>query len=93
VTFEPLRVLGMVALLAGCSSSSAPAASPQLQVVTVSGAPLNAVAGDAVPFKVVVVETDGTQQELPSSAEVTWTSPAVVTALDPSSTAPSPLPV
>jgi mono/diheme cytochrome c family protein len=87
-----LGLFSLAALVGGCGSSSAPAA-PQLGIAAVSGAPLSAVAGDAVALQVVVVEADGSTHPLSDGVSVTWTSPAVVTALPPGSTAPSPLPV
>ena len=84
-------------LCAACSSSSnAPAAPPELEVVTASGAPLQAVAGDAVALKVVLSMADGSTQDLPKGASVAWSSPdnnvVAVTTLPPGSTQPSPLP-
>jgi hypothetical protein len=82
-----------LASIACSSSTAAPPAPPQLQIVTVSGAPLQAVAGDAVALKVVVVDAEGTATDLPSGATVAWTLPEPVTALPPDSTASSPLPL
>jgi hypothetical protein len=90
-----VRFVASVALggsLAGCSSSSGGGTS-QLVIVTTAGGPLLAVAGDAVGLKVVLMAADGTTQDLPSGASVSWTSPDVVTTLPPESTAASPLPV
>ena len=89
---------GMVAALAGaltaCSSSSGtPPPSPEFQIVSASGGPLSAVAGDALALKVVVVDTDGSTQELPGGASVLWTLPYPVVTLPPESIAASPLPV
>ncbi len=81
-----------IALACGCSASSGTPAAPALRIVTVSGAPLHAVAGDAVALKVVVVDEDGAVHDLPSGATVAWTSPPEVAALPPDSMAPSPLP-
>jgi mono/diheme cytochrome c family protein len=71
-------------LLAGCSSSGAPGA---LAIVTASGDSPKGVAGDALLLKVM----QGTD-ELPADATVTWSGAPTVVALDPSSTAASPLP-
>jgi mono/diheme cytochrome c family protein len=70
-------------LLQGCSSSSV---AGQLAVVSSSGS-LQGVAGDALALKVT---NDG--DDLPADATVTWSGVPTVTALDPSSTAASPLP-
>jgi mono/diheme cytochrome c family protein len=81
-----------------CSSSSAPsqttpeASVADFAIVTASGAPLQANVGDAVSLKVVQQMPDGTTRPLPSGAKVSWTSPVTVTALDPSSSAASPIP-
>lgn len=91
---RPLSVLlGAISALCSCSSSSGSPAAPRLAIVTASGDPLHAVAGDALELQVVLVDADGATHPLPGGASVTWTSPAVVTALTPDSTAPSPLPV
>jgi mono/diheme cytochrome c family protein len=89
---KALALVSLAVLVGGCSSSAG-ASAPQLGIVSVSGAPLSAVAGDAVALQVVVVEADGSTHPLSDTASVVWTSPAVVTALPPDSTAPSPLPV
>jgi hypothetical protein len=69
----------------GCSSSAgAPA---DLTIAASSGSLAAAVAGDAIALKIM----DGAN-ELPSGATVTWSGVPTVTALDPSSTADSPLP-
>jgi mono/diheme cytochrome c family protein len=88
------------ALLWSCSSAPvAPAdagvktdAAEVLEIVTTSGSSLTANAGDAVQLMIVQRMGDGTSMPLPSGAKVTWTKPATVTALDPSSTASSPVP-
>jgi mono/diheme cytochrome c family protein len=81
--------LGAVA----CSSgSSEPATPPTLQIVTSSGAPLSAVAGDAVALKVVLVASDGTVGDLPTGTTVQWSVPYPVVTLPPDSIAASPLP-
>jgi hypothetical protein len=77
--------------LAACSSSSGTDSSPTasatgLKIVTASGAPLQAVAGDALPLKVVLTFADGSTQDLPSGANVTWSGPPTVTASDPNGT-------
>lgn len=79
------------AMLALTSCSKAPAATG-LTVVTASGDAVQGVAGDAITVKVVQTMDDGSTQELPSDATVTWAGVPTVTALDPSSTADSPLP-
>lgn len=68
-------------LLLGCSSGS-----DELTITSSSGA-LQGVAGDALVLKV----TQGSDA-LPSGATVTWSGVPTVTALDPSSTAASPIP-
>jgi mono/diheme cytochrome c family protein len=85
-------VVALLGLLVGCGSSSGGPAEPQLQIVTVSGAPLYAVAGDALPLKVVIVAVDGTTQDLPVGASVAWTLPGLVDTLPPDSADSSPLP-
>lgn len=87
-----LAPLAFVGLVGSCGSTSG-GTPPQLQIVSISGAPLYAVAGDGLALEVVVAEADGSTHDLPGSASVTWTSPAVVTALPPDSAAASPLPV
>ncbi len=72
-----------IVLLQGCSS---PDASGALAVEAASGA-LQGVAGDAIALE---VKRDG--DALPAGATVTWSGVPTVTALDPSSTAASPLP-
>jgi len=85
----------LAALVAACGSSppSNTSPTPQLRIVTTSGAPLEAVAGDAVSLTVVEVMADGTTADLPAGANIAWTSPAVVTTLPPNSEASSPVPV
>src|SRR6185437_7897107 len=79
--------------LAACSSSSSDGSGDSastatgLKIVAVSGAPLQAVAGDALPLKVVLAFADGTTQDLPSTAQVTWSGPPTVTTSDPDGTA------
>jgi mono/diheme cytochrome c family protein len=79
--------------LAACGGTPVGASSPQLQIVTTSGAPLAAVAGDAIALKVVLVAPDGTMGDLPGDAKVMWTAPYPVVTLPPNSIAASPLPV
>jgi mono/diheme cytochrome c family protein len=81
-----------VGLACGCGTAAPAPSAPELQIVTLSGAPLYAVAGDVVELKVVLVAADGTIQDLPSGTRVSWTSPPAVTALAPESADPSPLP-
>jgi mono/diheme cytochrome c family protein len=70
-------------VLLGCSGSGGSGA---FSIVAASGSPQGA-AGDALVLKV----TDGAD-DLPSGSTVTWSGVPTVTALDPSSTAASPLP-
>ena len=90
------NALALLVGLSACSSSPDAAAPPQLQIVTVSGAPLEAVAGDAIALKVVQSQSDGSTSPLPAGANVAWSSPGgiipIVTTLPPDSTAASPLP-
>jgi mono/diheme cytochrome c family protein len=83
-------VAAFAALMAlpGCGGGST-----QLEIVTASGSPLQAVAGDGVKLKVVQSTSGGSTEDLPAGATVTWTSPATITALPFDSTAPSPLPL
>jgi mono/diheme cytochrome c family protein len=77
----------------GASGASEPEALPQFQIVTASGGPLEAVAGDALLLKVVELLPDGSTGDLPTGANVVWTSPSPITSLPPNSGAPSPMPV
>ena len=52
---------------------------------------MNATVGDAVALEVVETFSDGSTKDVPLSS-VTWTSPTTVTALNPDSTADSPIP-
>jgi mono/diheme cytochrome c family protein len=73
--------------LAACSSSSSPSADVTgMQIVTVAGGPLTAVAGDAVALKVVETLSDGSTQDLPAGAQVAWSGPPTVTATAPDAT-------
>ncbi len=82
----------LAALAAACGSAApAPSSSPELRIVTASGAPLEALAGDAVSLKVVEVMGDGSTEDLPAGASITWTSPAYITTLPPNSEASSPI--
>jgi cytochrome c553 len=85
----------LAALVAACGSSppSASSPTPQLRIVTTSGAPLEAVAGDGVSLTVVEVMADGSTEDLPAGANITWTSPGAITTLPPNSEASSPIPV
>jgi hypothetical protein len=91
-----LTVACVLAVIAcACSSSPSPTTTPaasQLAIVSASGGPLSAVAGDALALKVVIVAPDGSTEDLPASANVSWTAPGVITALSPDSTDPSPIP-
>jgi len=76
------------------SGATEPEALPQFQIVTASGGPLEALAGDALSLKVVEVLPDGATGDLPAGSSVVWTSPSPpITALPPNSGAPSPMPV
>lgn len=89
--FFPPFVMIAVASLVACESdhaSSAPASGPSLRIVTTSGAPLSAVAGDALPLEVVMVAADGTTSALPEGATFEWTSPNRLGAVLPGTTAP-----
>jgi mono/diheme cytochrome c family protein len=80
----PFSALGLTTfLLLGCAGSGG---SGELAIVASSGA-LKGVAGDALALKV----TEG-GNALPSGATVAWSGVPTVVALDPSSTAASPLP-
>jgi cytochrome c553 len=91
---KPLFLRSLVMLtvaLVACQSDddSTPTASgPSLRIVTTSGAPLSAVAGDALPLKIVKVESDGTVSDLPVGATFEWTSPGKLKALPPETVAP-----
>jgi len=89
-----VRLLSLtLGVCAACSSApAAPSAAPELAIVTASGGPLQAVAGDAIALKVVQVMADGSTHDLPKGASVEWTSPDTIATLPPMSTAPSPLP-
>jgi hypothetical protein len=82
VSFSALGLTTL--LLLGCSGSSE---SGELAIATASGSIEGVVAGDALALKL----TKG-GDALPSGATVTWSGVPTVTALDPSSTAASPLP-
>ncbi len=89
------RVAFCALALGACACSGSPAespAAPSLRIVSAGSAPLHAFAGDAVALKLVEVDGDGSVKDLPPGAKVAWTLPSVVTALDPESTAASPLP-
>jgi hypothetical protein len=94
VARSPAPPLSLVLLVGLTSCGSAPSApfAPELQIVTASGAPLHAVAGDGLLLKVVQSTPDGGTQDLSSKATVAWTLPGVVTTLPPGATASSPLP-
>jgi mono/diheme cytochrome c family protein len=85
----------LVLSAAACSSSSSPAG-PQptgVQIVTVSGGPLTAAAGDAIALKAVQTLSDGSTRELPAPAQVAWSGPPTVTTTVPDGTpADSPYP-
>jgi mono/diheme cytochrome c family protein len=96
ITLLRLAIAPALAVLScACSGSPSPVTTPaasQLAIVSTSGGPLSAVAGDALPLKVVIVAPDGSMADLTASANVSWTAPGVVTALPPDSTAMSPIP-
>jgi hypothetical protein len=71
---KALALVSLATLFGGCSGSTR-ASAPQLGIVAVSGAPLSAVAGDAVALQVVVVDADGSTHPLSDVASVVWTSP------------------
>jgi len=87
------RALALVVLLSACSGSSGGPAAPDYQIVASTGGALQAVAGDAIGLKVVVVAADGSMRDLATGMSVAWTSPDSVTTLPPDNSAPSPLPV
>jgi mono/diheme cytochrome c family protein len=89
---RPLASLGVALLVAACSDSSSSATPMGYEIVTVSGSPLEAIAGDAVPLEVVEKLSDGSTSPLASGATVTWSGPKHVSALPYNSTAASPLP-
>lgn len=72
----------------GGSNGSAQHGGSELRIVTATGGPLVAIAGDALALKVVQVSTDGSVSDLPPSAQVTWTSPDVFSAYPPNTQAP-----
>ena len=79
----PILALVAVPFLA-CSSSSGSSQTPTgVQIVTASGAPLTAVAGDALALKVVATLPDGSTEDLPAGAKVTWSGPPTLTATSP----------
>jgi mono/diheme cytochrome c family protein len=83
------NLLPLLLLSAACSSSTSPAAGPEptgIEVVTVSGGPLTAAAGDALALKVVQKLSDGTTRDLPAPAQVAWSGPPTVTATAPDGT-------
>jgi hypothetical protein len=93
-----LAIFLLPALSAACSSSSSspgdpkPASDSRLRIVTVSGAPMVASAGDALALKIVEVAADGSTSDLPAGAKVVWTAPDVLAALAPNTQAPSLVP-
>jgi mono/diheme cytochrome c family protein len=90
---RPLSRLVMLGLgLGACSGSSGDTTVPDYRIVSRSGGLLQGVAGDALALKVVVVEPDGSTQDLPAGANAAWILPDLVTTLPAGSTAQSPLP-
>ena len=71
------------------SGNDAPATVTGMEIVTASGAPLQAAAGDAIPLKVVLTLSDGTTEPLPMGTQVTWTQPGTVVAQDPNDAGPN----
>ena len=74
------------------SIDAAPEVGPSvtgMKIVTASGAPLQAAAGDAVPLKVVLTLSDGTTEALPAGSQVTWIAPTTVVAEDPDDAGPN----
>ncbi len=83
----------LAATAVACGSAASPASSPPaLRIVATSGAPLEAVAGDAIPLTVVEVSEDGGLRPLPEEATVTWESPARIAVLPPGSPSANPIP-
>lgn len=74
---------GMSDAGAGDAANDAPAISPGLHIVAVSGHPLAAAAGDAIPLQVVMVLDDGGIQPLPAGTSVAWIAPSTIVAQDP----------
>jgi mono/diheme cytochrome c family protein len=64
-------------------TNDAPPTVTGMKIVTVSGAPLQANAGDAIPLQVVLTLSNGTTEPLPAGTQVTWTAPSTVVAQDP----------
>jgi hypothetical protein len=93
-------VVGVVAAACGGTSTSSGSSGPSsvtasspFAIVTASGGPLEAVAGDALPLRVAEVEPDGSTADLPAGSQVVWTaSIASIEALAPDSSDPSPMP-
>jgi len=79
-----LLPIAMMLSVAGCSSaSSGDDTATGLEIVTVSGAPLSAAAGEALQLKVVSKLADGSTKDLPSGTQVSWSGPTAVTATAP----------
>jgi mono/diheme cytochrome c family protein len=84
---------GGTATSSGASGPSSGSSSSQFAIVTASGGPLEAVAGDALPLRVVEVGPDGSTADLPAGSQVVWAaSMASIEALAPGTMAPSPMP-
>jgi hypothetical protein len=64
------------------SDASSEASVKSLKIESVSGGPLQGAPGDAVGLQVLVTFSDGTSS-VAAADQVKWTSPATVTALDP----------
>ncbi len=60
-----------------------------MAIVTASGAPLTAAAGDAIPLEVVLTLSNGKTAPLPMGTEVTWTQRQTIVAQDPNDAGPS----
>jgi mono/diheme cytochrome c family protein len=88
VAFNMRALLSIVAAgLLACSSSNEIPSVSSLQIVRASGAPLSAVAGDALALKVVETMADGSTKDLPARATVSWSGPPMVMASSPDGTA------
>ena len=75
--------LALLVSVLGCSSSGGATPVSGLKIVTASGEPLAAVAGDGLALKVVQEMSDGSTQDLPAGTHVSWSGPPTVTASSP----------
>jgi mono/diheme cytochrome c family protein len=85
-------VVGALAVACGGGGGDDMPAATGFAVVAAPGDTLTANAGDAIQLEVVQTFADDSQGDLPTGATATFTAPATVTALPPSSTGPSALP-